>query len=42
MKVICTVTCTQALTDADFSMTQLVDGKRGVHAMIAKSLFAGR
>jgi acetamidase/formamidase len=27
---------------ADFSITQLVDGKRGVHAMIPKSLFAGR
>ena len=24
---------------ADFSITQLVDGKRGVHAMIAKSIF---
>ena len=27
---------------ADFSITQLVDGKRGVHAMIPKSLFTGR
>lgn len=27
---------------ADLSITQLVDGKRGVHAMVAKSLFAGR
>ena len=27
---------------ADFSITQLVDGKRGVHAMISKSLFTGR
>ncbi|MBK5294389.1 MAG: acetamidase/formamidase family protein [Acidobacteriia bacterium] len=27
---------------ADFSITQLVDGKRGVHAMIAKSIFARR
>jgi acetamidase/formamidase len=27
---------------ADFSITQLVDGKRGVHAMIPKSLFARR
>jgi acetamidase/formamidase len=27
---------------ADFSITQLVDGKRGVHAMIAKSLFTRR
>lgn len=27
---------------ADFSITQLVDGKRGVHAMIPKSIFAGR
>ena len=27
---------------ADFSITQLVDGKRGVHAMIPKSLFGRR
>jgi acetamidase/formamidase len=27
---------------ADFSITQLVDGKRGVHAMIPKSIFVGR
>ncbi|MGH9719197.1 MAG: acetamidase/formamidase family protein [Bryobacteraceae bacterium] len=27
---------------ADFSITQLVDGKRGVHAMIAKSIFVQR
>ncbi len=27
---------------ADFSITQLVDGKRGVHAMIPKSIFTGR
>ena len=27
---------------ADFSITQLVDGKRGVHAMIPKSVFTGR
>jgi acetamidase/formamidase len=27
---------------ADFSITQLVDGKRGVHAMISKSIFAAR
>lgn len=27
---------------ADFSLTQLVDGKRGVHAMIAKSIFTAR
>ncbi|MCC6394370.1 MAG: acetamidase/formamidase family protein [Bryobacterales bacterium] len=27
---------------ADFSITQLVDGKRGVHAMIPKSVFDGR
>ena len=26
----------------DFSITQLVDGKRGVHAMIRKSIFSGR
>ncbi len=26
----------------DFSITQLVDGKRGVHAMIPKSIFVGR
>lgn len=26
----------------DFSITQLVDGKRGVHAMIPKSIFTGR
>jgi acetamidase/formamidase len=26
---------------ADFSITQLVDGKRGVHAMIQKSIFVG-
>ena len=26
----------------DFSITQLVDGKRGVHAMIAKSIFSRR
>ena len=26
----------------DFSITQLVDGKRGVHAMISKSIFTGR
>jgi len=26
----------------DFSITQLVDGKRGVHAMIPKSVFTGR
>jgi acetamidase/formamidase len=24
---------------ADFSITQLVDGKKGVHGMIAKSIF---
>jgi len=27
---------------ADFSLTQLVDGKKGVHGMIAKSIFKGR
>ncbi len=27
---------------ADFSITQLVDGKRGVHAMIPKAIFTGR
>lgn len=27
---------------ADFSITQLVDGKRGVHAMLQKSIFTGR
>ncbi len=27
---------------ADFSITQLVDGKRGVHAMIAKNIFTRR
>ncbi len=27
---------------ADFSLTQLVDGKRGVHAMIPKNIFTGR
>ena len=27
---------------ADLSLTQLVDGKRGVHAMIPKSIFVGR
>ena len=27
---------------ADFSITQLVDGKRGVHAMIPKTIFMGR
>jgi acetamidase/formamidase len=26
---------------ADLSITQLVDGKRGVHAMIPKSIFVG-
>jgi acetamidase/formamidase len=26
----------------DFSITQLVDGKRGVHAMLPKSIFVGR
>ncbi|MBI4907368.1 MAG: acetamidase/formamidase family protein [Acidobacteria bacterium] len=26
----------------DFSITQLVDGKRGVHAMVPKSIFTGR
>ena len=27
---------------ADLSLTQLVDGKRGVHAMVPKSIFVGR
>ncbi|HEV8119039.1 MAG TPA: acetamidase, partial [Thermoanaerobaculia bacterium] len=27
---------------ADLSITQLVDGNKGVHAMILKSLFVGR
>jgi acetamidase/formamidase len=27
---------------ADFSITQLVDGKKGVHGMIAKSIFTGK
>ena len=27
---------------ADFAITQLVDGKKGVHGMIAKSIFAGK
>jgi acetamidase/formamidase len=27
---------------ADFSITQLVDGKRGVHTMIPKSIFVNR
>ena len=27
---------------ADFSITQLVDGKKGVHGMIAKSIFKKR
>ena len=27
---------------ADLSLTQLVDGKRGVHATIPKSIFVGR
>jgi acetamidase/formamidase len=26
---------------ADFSITQLVDGKKGVHGMIAKAIFTG-
>jgi acetamidase/formamidase len=26
----------------DFSITQLVDGKRGVHEMIPKSIFKGK
>jgi acetamidase/formamidase len=28
-----------ASTAADLSITQLVDGNKGVHAMIAKSIF---
>jgi acetamidase/formamidase len=27
---------------ADFSITQLVDGKKGVHGMIAKSIFTAK
>jgi acetamidase/formamidase len=30
-----------ASVGVDFNITQLVDGKKGVHAMIPKSLFTG-